>query len=185
MYTFLELFPSPIGPPTVLLLGAIVQIVCGRWVRRPLLLTGLALAFAATAFALLLNLRLQPVVPVYSQPWQPLLHSGANLYWVGDGWNWYISSLILLLGGLGILLALNNEEVARGRHIHGILAVDLAVIAASLTPWSAGLTIKHPATALFSISACHETTPAVTPRVIPLRRLRLRGGRSRGLPAAE
>ncbi|MFN8492692.1 MAG: hypothetical protein U0350_34135 [Caldilineaceae bacterium] len=132
MYTFLELFLSPIGPPIVLLLGAIVQIVCGRWVRRPLWLTGLALAFVATAFLLLLNLRLQPVVPVYSQPWQPLLHSGANLYWVGDGWNWYISSLILLLGGLGILLALNNEEVARGRHIHGILAVNLAVIAASL-----------------------------------------------------
>ena len=132
MYTFLELLQSPVGPPIVLLVGAVVQIICGRRVRRSSWLTALALAFVSVALLLLFRLRIQPVVPVYSRPWQPLLQSGANLYWVGDGWNWYISSLILLLGGLGILLALNNEEILRGRRIHGILAIDLAVIAASL-----------------------------------------------------
>lgn len=132
MYTFFELLQSPVGPPIVLLLGAIVQLSCGRWIQRAKWLTALALAFVGIALLLLLRLRVQPVVPVYSRPWQPLLYSGANLYWVGDGWNWYISGLILLLGGLGILLALNNEEILRGRRIHGTLAIDLAVIAASL-----------------------------------------------------
>ena len=36
------------------------------------------------------------------------------------------------MGGLGILLSLNNEEILRGRRMHGILAINLAVIAASL-----------------------------------------------------
>ncbi len=137
MYTFLELLQSPIGPAFVLLLGAIVQMICGRWVRRSDLLAGLALFFVGIAFLFFLNLRAQTQVPVYSYPWQPLLHSATNLYWtnlywVGDGWNWYISGLILLLGGLGILLALNNEEISQGRRIHGALANNLAIIAASL-----------------------------------------------------
>lgn len=137
MYTILELLQSPIGPAFVLLLGAIVQVICGRWVRRPDWLTGLALFFVGIALLLFLSLRAQAQVPVYSYPWQPLLQSGtnlywANLYWVGDGWNWYISGLILLLGGLGILLALNNEEISQGRRIDGALANNLAIIAASL-----------------------------------------------------
>jgi hypothetical protein len=137
VHTFLELLQSPIGPAFVLLLGAIVQMICGRWVRRPDWLTGIALFFVGIAFLLFLNLRAQAEVPVYSYPWQPLLQSAtnlywANLYWVGDGWNWYISGLILLLGGLGILLALNGEEISRGRRIHGALANNLAIIAASL-----------------------------------------------------
>ncbi len=82
------------------------------------------------------GLRLQPVVPVYSQPWQPLLQDGANLLWVGDGWNWYISGLVLLLGGLGILLELNSDHVDGDRRpnsrIYYTLAVHLGILGATL-----------------------------------------------------
>jgi len=136
VYTFLELLQSPVGPPFVLLLGAIVQWFSGRLARRQrhgrYWLTALALLFVVFAGGLLVNLRTQPVVPVYSHLWQPLLYSGANLYWVGDGWNWYISCLIWVLGGVGILLALNGGETGRNDRIHTTLAVNLATIAAAL-----------------------------------------------------
>ncbi|MCB0071899.1 MAG: hypothetical protein KDE20_10595, partial [Caldilineaceae bacterium] len=82
---------SPIGPALILGVGALVELILGRWLRRPGWLTGLALFFVGLAGILLLGLRSQPVVPVFSRPWQPLLQNGANLLWVGDGWNWYIS----------------------------------------------------------------------------------------------
>ncbi len=133
--TILQYIVSPIGPALVLLLGAMVEVIVGRWVRRPGLLTGLALFFVALAVWLFLGLRTEPVVPVFSMPWQPPLQVGANLLWVGDGWNWYISGLILLLGGVGILLDLNTprqstDDVARGAH--SSLAIHLGVLAAGL-----------------------------------------------------
>ena len=88
----------------MLVTGALAQAIVGRWVRRPAVLTGLALLFVGCAGWLLLILRAQvDVVPTFSHPWRPILQSGANLYWIGDGWNWYIASLVLLLGGLARL----------------------------------------------------------------------------------
>lgn len=129
----MNLLLSPIGPSFFLIVGAIASLVVGRWLRRPEWLAGLALIFIGVAGWLLLVLRSQlTVVPTFSYPWRPLLQVGANLYWVGDGWNWYIAGLVLLLGGLGILLDLNSDYVQQGRRIHGSLAVQLAVLAAAL-----------------------------------------------------
>jgi len=124
---------SPIGPSVLLILGAILSLIIGRWLWRSQWLTGFALLFIGMAGWLLLFLRSQlAVVPTFSQPWRPILQVGANLYWVGDGWNWYIAGLVLLLGGLGILLDLNSDYVQQGRRIHTSLAIQLAVLAAAL-----------------------------------------------------
>ena len=127
---------SPVGPAIVLLLGAAAEMAAGRWVRRPGLLTGLALGFLAVAVWLFLGLRVEPVVPTFSRPWQPPLQTGTNLVWVGDGWNWYLSGLLLLIGGIGILLDLGSGQGAspgRPAHrAHSSLAVHLAVLAAGL-----------------------------------------------------
>lgn len=56
------------------------------------------------AMAQMALLRAEPIVPTYSQPWRPLLFGGTNLLWIGDGWNWYVSLLVLILGGVAILL---------------------------------------------------------------------------------
>lgn len=133
--TVLQLIVSPVGPAVVLLLGAIGVQIVGRWVRRPGWLTGLALFFVAVAVWLYLGLRAEPVVPIFSRPWQPPLQSGTNLLWVGDGWNWYISGLILLMGGVGILLDLNSPPPADEsleRRAHSSLAIHLGVLAAGL-----------------------------------------------------
>jgi len=130
--TLLLLFTSPLGPALVLLIGAALQLISGQWLRRPDWLTGLALAFVSLAAVLLWALRERAVVPTFSLPWQPVLQSGANLLWVGDGWNWYISGLVLLLGGLGVLLNLNLEQPSYSRRVHTTLAVNLAVMAAAL-----------------------------------------------------
>lgn len=133
--TVLQLIVSPVGPAVVLLVGAIVVESIGRWLRRPGWLTGLALFFVVVAVWLFLGLRAEPVVPTYSQPWQPPLQHGTNLLWVGDGWNWYISGLILLLGGVGILLDLNSpppKSEMRARRVHSSLAIHLGVLAAGL-----------------------------------------------------
>jgi hypothetical protein len=131
-----DLLISPLGPALVLFLGAIIELTLGRWLRRPDWLTGLALFFVVLAAGLMFGLRLQPIVPVYSQPWQPLLQDGANLLWVGDGWNWYITGLVLLLGGLGILLELNADRVEgerlAGSRIYNTLAVHLGILGATL-----------------------------------------------------
>jgi hypothetical protein len=136
--TLLDVLTSPLGPALVLLLGAGVLMIYGRWIRRADLLTGLALLFVAMAALLLYSLRERPVVPTFSVPWQPLLQSGTNFLWVGDGWNWYISGLILLLGGLGLLLDLNNEEAAERRRVYGTLAINLVMLAAALLFVSSG-----------------------------------------------
>jgi len=129
----INLFVSPIGPSFLLVMGAIVSLIVGRWLRRPEWLAGLALLFTALAGWLLLFLRSQlTVVPTFSLPWRPILQVGTNLYWIGDGWNWYIAGLILLLGGLGILLDLNSDYVHQGRRVHASLAVQLAVLAAAM-----------------------------------------------------
>jgi hypothetical protein len=133
--TILQYLISPIGPALVLLLGAMVVVIVGRWVRRPGWLTGLALFFVALAVWLYLGLRTELVVPTFSMPWQPPLQAGANLLWVGDGWNWYISGLILLLGGVGILLDLNSPQSANEegqRRAHSSLAIHMGVLAAGL-----------------------------------------------------
>ena len=136
--TIVDLIRSPLALALVLLLGALAELIVGRRLRQPGWLTGLALFFVAAAGLLWLGLPLQPEVPVYSQPWQPLLQSGANLLWVGDGWNWYISGLILLLGGIGILLELNNAKLPEGAraggrsYIHTNLAIHLSVLAGAL-----------------------------------------------------
>ncbi len=125
---------SPVGPALTLLIGAGIMIVFGRWVRRPGVVTGIALSILAIAVWLFLRLRTDPIVPTFSRPWQPPLQTGTNLVWVGDGWNWYISGLLLLLGGIGILLDLNNAYGAtvQSRRIHSSLAVHMAVLSAGL-----------------------------------------------------
>lgn len=132
MITLLQLFVSPVGPALVLLLGAGVQVILGRWVRRPGMVTGLALAFVALATWLYLGLRTEAVAPTFSFPWRPPLQTGANLLWVGDGWNWYISGIILLLGGVGILLDLNRPRQTATETPRSSLAIHLAVLAAGL-----------------------------------------------------
>ncbi|NJN83718.1 MAG: hypothetical protein HC802_16550, partial [Caldilineaceae bacterium] len=136
MTTFWGVISSPVGPAVVLLIGAFVQVIIGRWVRRPGVLTGLALFFVGLATWFYLGLQAAPVVPTYSQPWQLMLQAGFNLLWIGDGWNWYISGLLLLLGGVGILLTLNSPQptapIASERRVHATLAVHLGVLAAGL-----------------------------------------------------
>lgn len=127
---------SPVGPALVLLLGAASVMSFGRWVRGAGWLTAMALAFLGVAVWLFLGLRVEPVVPTFSRPWQPPLQTGTNLVWVGDGWNWYLSGLLLLLGGVGILLDLNSDRLSSvgraTRQARGSLSVHLAVLAAGL-----------------------------------------------------
>jgi hypothetical protein len=92
---------------------------------------GLALLFVGIAGALHWSLRERPVVPQFSLPWQPVLQNGANLMWIGDGWNWYIAGLLLLLGGLGILLGWGGEAAVRQPNRQR-LVITLAMLAAGL-----------------------------------------------------
>ena len=105
--------------------------------RRPLYQRGTALFFVATAGLLQLYLRNLSVVPEFSRPWQPALQRGTNLLWIGDGWNWYVASLMLLLGSVGVIL----YDYSRGDHARttpqskrtGInLALHLGVLASGL-----------------------------------------------------
>lgn len=131
--TLLPLLFSPIGPALLLLVGAAVELGMGRWLRRPPWLTWMALAFVGMAGLLYVGLQFTGVVPTYSRPWQPLLQSATDLYWIADGWNYYAGALILLLGGLGILL--NRAHTPDGKplpRLQNLLATDLTVIAASL-----------------------------------------------------
>ncbi|HRW49992.1 MAG: hypothetical protein M9936_25860 [Caldilinea sp.] len=133
MNTLMSLLFSPIGPALILLAGAAVVVGPGRLVRRSAWITGLALGFVGVAALLYVGLQYVGVVPTYSQPWQPLLQSATNLYWISDGWNYYIGALVLLVGGLGILL--NRPPSGVGRpvsRINAVLAMDLAILAASL-----------------------------------------------------
>ncbi len=61
------------------------------------------------------------------------LQTGANLLWVWRRLGWYISGLLLLIGGVGILLDLNSPRPEGApRLAHMSLAVHLAVLAAGL-----------------------------------------------------
>ena len=106
---------SPVGPPIVLTLGSVVVWILGR-VAPPMtrqrsiwsatgLLSVVALLFWGAAAVLTVTLRLQPIAPHFSIPWQPFFSTGADLLWVSNGWNWYVSCLILLLGGGGLLFS--------------------------------------------------------------------------------
>ncbi len=100
-----NLLTSPIGPPVVLMLGAVAVWIVGRQLRHPQWQSSVALAFWLIAVLQTVLLRLEPVVPVYSSPWQPFVIGSSYLLWVGDGWNWYVSALLLVLGGVAILLS--------------------------------------------------------------------------------
>ncbi len=165
-------FISPIGPPLVLVASAVLIALLGRWIRRPALLTGMTLVFIGCAGWLQLFLRAQvTVVPVFSHPWRPLLQIGTNLYWVGDGWNWYIGSLILLLGGLGILLDMNSDYVQQERRVHASLSVQLGVLAAALLFVGSGNLLTAILTwVLFDICILLRSTtrPTTTTALVPV-----------------
>lgn len=133
-----NLLTSPLGPALVLIAGSIIVFATGRWLRRTNWQSGLALFFWAIAVWQIIALRVQPVVPIYSRPWQPFLLSGANLLWIGDGWNWYVSCLILLLGGVAILLSgfggqyVDKPTWAENRRATVALSAHLGVLATAL-----------------------------------------------------
>jgi hypothetical protein len=111
--------------------------------RRPLHQRGTALFFVAAAGLLQLYLRNRPVVPEFSRPWQPVLQQGTNLLWIGDGWNWYVASLMLLLGSAGILLYDYNRgnqatTTAQSRLTGASLALHLGMLASGLLFVSSG-----------------------------------------------
>ena len=133
----IDILRSPIGPSLTLTCGALLVALFGRWLRRPALLTGLALVFVAIAGMIWVDLRFQQVVPVFSRSWQPLFQAGANLEWLGDGWNWYVTGLMLLLGGLGILLDMADDERTAYQQRIG-LAVNMAIAAAAVLFVSSG-----------------------------------------------
>jgi hypothetical protein len=131
--TLFPLIFSPLGPSLILLVGAAVEVGLGRWIRRSQWLTWVALAFLGLAGLLYITLQFTGVVPTFGRPWQPLLQSATNLFWIADGWNYYLGALILLIGGLGILL--NRARAPDGKplpRLHSILATDLTIIASSL-----------------------------------------------------
>ena len=138
--TLLPLLFSPIGPALILLVGAAVEIGLGRWFRRSQWLTWLALFFLGTASLIYLGLQFIGIVPTFGRPWQPLLQSATNLYWIADGWNYYLGALILLIGGLGILL--NRARTVDGKplpRLYSVLATDLTIIASSLLFVNSGI----------------------------------------------
>ena len=144
----LPLLISPVGPPIVLALGGIFVWLMGR-LLSPMLrgpaanaatnaLSTVALLFWGAATALTLSLRLQSAAPVFSIPWQPFFATGADLLWVGNGWNWYVSCLILLLGGGGLLFSgFGGQRMGRvsdeGQQDTGLtLSLSLIAIASAL-----------------------------------------------------
>ena len=131
---------SPVGPSFALLVGSILVFILGRWFTRPGWLTGFSLSFVTIAGFLVIVLRIPEEYAIYSRPWQPLFQGGANLEWIGDGWNCYVALLILLVGGSGILLDWDNPpgdgtsdaNQNNRRQIHSILAIHLALLATAL-----------------------------------------------------
>lgn len=115
---------TPVGPPIVLTLGSITIWSMGR-LAPPMLrwrVTGsatgilsiVALVFWGAAVALTVSMRLQPIAPFFNIPWQPFFATDADLLWVSNGWNWYVSCLILLLGGGGLLFSgFGGQRLAR------------------------------------------------------------------------
>ncbi|MFZ1755640.1 MAG: hypothetical protein WAU10_17955 [Caldilineaceae bacterium] len=135
----LDLLTSPIGPPLVLSIGALLVWQIGKLTVNLDLTGTAAFVFWLIAVIQTVGLRIQPVVPIYSRPWQPFVLPGStNLLWVGDGWNWYVSVLILLLGGVAILLSVfipaHADETA-AEIVHPItvtLTSNLAILATAL-----------------------------------------------------
>ncbi len=142
----MSLLFSPIGPALILLAGAAVVVGPGRWVRRTGWITGIALGVVGLAALLYVGLQFVGVVPTFSRPWQPLLQSAINLYWISDSWNYYVNGLILLLGGLGILLD-RSRQAQRGQahRLGAMLSANLAVLAGSLLFVNAGNLLTAPA----------------------------------------
>ncbi len=143
MNLWFDVVTTPLGPPFVLFLGALILAGAGRWMRRPLHQRGTALFFVAAAGLLQLYLRNRPVVPEFSRPWQPVLQQGTNLLWIGDGWNWYVASLMLLLGSAGVLLYDYNRgdqatTTAQSRLTGANLALHLGMLASGLLFVSSG-----------------------------------------------
>lgn len=95
---------SPVGPPLVLLIGILVVWIAGRRAARADVPRWVALGFWVVAVWQVLGMRFQATIPSYARLWQPLVLETAYLYWLGDGWNWYVSSLMMLLGGVALLL---------------------------------------------------------------------------------
>ncbi len=116
----------------MLLFGAALQLIVGRWLRRPVFVRGLALLIVGAAGLLFLTLQFLNVVPTLGQPWQPLLQTSINLFWISAGWNNYMAGLILLLGGLGILLDRAQRDGSVHIRFYAVQAMNLAILAASL-----------------------------------------------------
>lgn len=145
---------APVAPPLFLTFGSLVLWVLGRFVRpgerwkglgsATGVLSGVALLFWCLAAGLTVALRVQPVAPAFSIPWRPFFSQGADLLWISNGWNWYISCLILLLGGGGLLFSgvsgptreLNADENWHFRAL--TLALSLTAIASALLLVSSG-----------------------------------------------
>ena len=152
---FLSLPAAPLGPPLVLTLGSIVvwlagwaagRIGAGRgalWqVNWPF--RAVALLFWVVAAVLTIGRRSQPAEPFFSLPWQPFYATGAELLWISNGWNWYVSCLILLLGGGGLLFAgsglteQSGNGRSRGHNLAMPMALSLNAIASALFFTSSG-----------------------------------------------
>ena len=142
---------APIGPPLVLTLGSIVVWSIGRYASSLVrlraiggatgILSAVALLFWSIAVALTVGLRLQPAAPFFSMPWQPFFSTGTDLLWVSNGWNWYVSCLILLLGGGGLLFGGYGGQIAgRSSGVSGglTLALSMNVLASALLFTSSG-----------------------------------------------
>ena len=134
-----DLLISPIGPSMVLAIGALTVWIIGRRINNVDLTGSAAVIFWIAAAAQVIGLRIQPVVPVYSRAWQPLILPGSNLLWVGDGWNWYVSLLILLLGGVAILLSIfvggkedSGDSQEASHQITTTLTSNLGMLATAL-----------------------------------------------------
>jgi len=144
----------PVGPPLVLTLGSIVLWIMGRFVRPGArwhalgsatgILSAIALLFWGLAAAMTVALRVQPTAPALSIPWQPFFSPGADLLWVSNGWNWYVSCLVLLLGGGGLLFSGVSGQRAEQSSVenwHGralTLALSLNAISSALFFVSSG-----------------------------------------------
>lgn len=139
---------SPVAPPLVLTLGSLVLWILGRFVRpeghrqefrsATGILSGVALLFWCVAAGLTIALRVQPAAPAFGIPWRPFFSQGADLLWISNGWNWYISCLILLLGAGGLLfsgVSGTNREMTANENWHFralTLALSLTAIASAL-----------------------------------------------------
>ncbi|MEZ4832035.1 MAG: hypothetical protein R2873_08560 [Caldilineaceae bacterium] len=67
------LITSPLGPPITLLIGAVLVWTIGRVLHRPQWQSAVALTSWLLAIWLTVLLRLEPVVPIFSRPWQPFV----------------------------------------------------------------------------------------------------------------